>query len=183
MSIAVSRTAGISVPWITVLAGSASLVERTDVLSLANPREPGSAPASSAGAPWRRAAVFGAGGHGRTAWSCRQRRAPARHAAPCRASASSRGMGFIPGAAPTCGVGSGHGPPASPSGWPGMVAGIGTAGLSAERSAAGAAAGVVAPWRLELSETKVAQPRTSAIAPPAARPRLSRRVLRVATIG
>ena len=44
-----------SVPWITVLAGSASLVDRTDELSLAKPRLPGSLPPSNAGAPsaWR----------------------------------------------------------------------------------------------------------------------------------
>src|SRR4051794_11980386 len=67
-------------------------------------------------------------------------------------------------------------------GLPGTAAGIGSPGCVCA-TVAGAAAELSDACRLELSETKVAQPSTSAIAPPAARPTLSRRVLRVATIG
>jgi hypothetical protein len=45
------------------------------------------------------------------------------------------------------------------------------------------AAGAIGAWRLEFSDMKVARPSTSAIAAPAARPTLSRRVFWVATIG
>jgi hypothetical protein len=55
---AVSSTAGISVPWTTVLAGSASLVARTELLSLM-PKPPGAATDSIAGAPSGARAEFG----------------------------------------------------------------------------------------------------------------------------
>jgi hypothetical protein len=68
-------------------------------------------------------------------------------------------------------------------GLPGTGAGIGIPGCIVRVATAVDATGFTAAWRPEFSETKVAQPRTSAIAAPAARPRLSRRDFWVATTG
>src|SRR5438270_8119885 len=94
----------------------------------------------------------------------------------------SPGMWFIPGMAPAWGLVAGVVAAGGIAiGLPGMAAGIGSPDwVCAVAAGTGAAVG---EWRLELSDTKVAAPSTSAMAPPAASPRLSRRVLRVATIG
>jgi len=77
-------------------------------------------------------------------------------------------MWFIPGIVPACGL-LATAAGGTTIGRPGIAAGAGNA-------AVGAAAGLVCEWRLELKDTKVAQPSTRAIAAPAARPTLSRRV-------
>ena len=86
---------------------------------------------------------------------------------------------------------------------PGIAAGCAGAGIAAGGIAIGLPAGgasigtparfgawttavpvlAAGAWRPEFSERKVAQPRTSATAAPAARPRLSRRLFCRATIG
>ena len=136
--------------------GSASLVERADVLSLAKPRA-----GVRAGEQCRRA--VGVARHvrarrrrSRSGQRCRHRRGPARHPAPCPASASCAGMRSMPG----IGAGLRRGQPAWARrgiaiGLPGAGGGNGTAGL--RLSAAVAAAPVPSTaWRLELSEAKVA---------------------------
>src|SRR5579864_4574737 len=91
------------------------------------------------------------------------------------------GEGFIPGIAAGCEA-AGAPTGAAAIGLPGIGAAIGRP-ARVWLCVARAVPGVIGAWRLELSEMNVAQPSTSAIAPPAASPRLSRRVLRPATIG
>jgi hypothetical protein len=68
-------------------------------------------------------------------------------------------------------------------GLPGTGVGIGIPGCMVWVATAVEAAGFTEACRPEFSERNVAQPRTSAIAAPAAKPRLSRRDFCVATIG
>src|SRR5437899_1957091 len=92
------------------------------------------------------------------------------------------GMCAVPGATPGCGFVAAMVAGDIATGRPGIAAGIGRPRCVA--SIAGlATAAPVDECRLELIETKVAQPSTSATAAPAARPTLSRRDFWVATIG
>ena len=137
----------------TVLAGSASFVERTDALSLARPR-PGWAPPSSVGAPSASRGVFG----------------PAEATTPLGAELPSKtrigeaggaipgigaipGMWFIPGIAPAWGAVAGTAAFGGMTiGFPGTAAVIGRPAWGACDVAAGTA-GLVPECGLELSDT------------------------------
>src|SRR5947209_16183498 len=92
------------------------------------------------------------------------------------------GMCAVPATVPGCGLIAATVVGGIAAGRPGIAAGIGRPRCVA--SIAGVAtAAPVDECRLELNETKVAQPSTSATAAPAARPTLSRRDFWLATIG